>query len=133
MARCRRVRASCTCRRSDTLKPRGALKEDLGHAGYFWLHNAETADVIRINPRGGIRPGSQFQSQPQATESSQWWTTVEVADKAGYFWLKSAAGHLAACRLAENPDCFERSCLICLHNRVITAVPTLAAGQIITH
>jgi hypothetical protein len=64
------------------------------HAGYFWLHNAETADVIGINPQGGIRAGSQLQSQIQANEPSQWWTTVEVADRPGYFWLKSAANDL---------------------------------------
>jgi hypothetical protein len=30
-----------------------------GKAGYFWLHNAETADVIGINKQGGIRSGSK--------------------------------------------------------------------------
>jgi hypothetical protein len=65
-----------------------------GQAGYFWLHNAETADVIGINPSGGIRSGSPLQSQTQANEARQWWTTVPVPGKAGYFWLKSAAGGL---------------------------------------
>jgi hypothetical protein len=65
-----------------------------GHAGYFWLHNAETVDVIGINPQGGIRSGSRLQSQRQANEASQWWTTVEAKEKAGYFWLKSAVDGL---------------------------------------
>src|ERR1700683_3036951 len=56
-----------------------------GHAGYFWLHNAETADVIGINPQGGIGSGSRLQSQRQASESSQWWTTVQVPDETGAF------------------------------------------------
>jgi ricin-type beta-trefoil lectin protein len=63
-----------------------------GKAGYFWLHNAETADVIGINPHGGIRSGSKLQSQIQTNEDSQYWTTVVNADKPGYFWLQSAAG-----------------------------------------
>jgi hypothetical protein len=60
--------------------------------GYFWLHNAETVDVIGINPHGGIGPGSPLQSQKQANEASQWWIAIPVAEKPGYFWLKSAIG-----------------------------------------
>ena len=63
-----------------------------GQPGFFWLHNAEAADVIGINPKGGLRSGSPLQSQTQANKASQWWTAVEVANKPGYFWLKSAAG-----------------------------------------
>lgn len=66
-----------------------------GHDGYFWLHNAETADVIGINPKGGISSGSQLQSQLPVNEAHQWWTTVPVKDKPGYFWLESAVGGLA--------------------------------------
>jgi hypothetical protein len=65
-----------------------------GKSGYFWLHNAETADVIGINPKGGIASGSKLQSQIKTSEDSQYWTKVDVAGKAGYFWLKSAAGAL---------------------------------------
>jgi ricin-type beta-trefoil lectin protein len=62
-----------------------------GQAGYFWIHNAETADVVGINPKGGIASGSRLQSQIKANEKSQWWTKID-ASKAGYFWLESAAG-----------------------------------------
>jgi hypothetical protein len=65
-----------------------------GRAGYLWLHNAETVDVIGINPQGGTGSGAQLQSQRQAAVDTQWWTTEDVPGKPGYFYLKSAANGL---------------------------------------
>jgi hypothetical protein len=63
--------------------------------GYFWLHNAETNGVIGINPTGGvIQSGSPLQTQPKVAEPRQWWTTVPVPRKEGYFYLQSAVKDL---------------------------------------
>jgi hypothetical protein len=56
----------------------------------YHLQSAQNDLVIDIRNSGGIHSGSPLQALIQKAEDNQYWTTVDVPGKPGYFWIVSA-------------------------------------------
>jgi hypothetical protein len=61
---------------------------------FNYLQSANQNLVIDIESTGGIASGSPLQALTKKTESNQWWTTLDVPGKPGYFWIVSAVDNL---------------------------------------
>jgi hypothetical protein len=62
----------------------------------YYLQNAQNDLVTDISNSGGVHSGSPLQALVQKAEANQYWATVDVPGKPGYFWIVSADQRVAA-------------------------------------